>query len=220
MKCSNCGAYVEGDAKQCPNCRREFITTSSITDSEIKGLALIIAICLFFIYMSVILKTIFYSIMSFLFSPGMLVMSIITKLSGLNLEVIPMWIFSVLCSLAVYALIWWALRNFILMLTTYIYLGSSVGIILVFLLCFFACDYKFPAEYAGYFMESKGHRSTIYVFVTAKVANIRKEPTTKSKIVGKAQKGEKLEALNRTGNWIHIKHPKFKGYIHKKLVKR
>jgi hypothetical protein len=55
--------------------------------------------------------------------------------------------------------------------------------------------------------------------VRVDVANIRSGPSTKNSIIGKAQKGEKLEIISESSkNWCRIKHNGREGYIYKKLV--
>lgn len=57
--------------------------------------------------------------------------------------------------------------------------------------------------------------------VVKKKANLREKATIKSKIIGKMNKGEKLEFLDRSGNWFRVKSASgMTGWIYNTLVRR
>lgn len=56
--------------------------------------------------------------------------------------------------------------------------------------------------------------------VIVDVANVREEPGTEYKIIGKAKKGEKLKQLDEKEGWFKVKIPNGQiGWIYGKLVK-
>lgn len=55
--------------------------------------------------------------------------------------------------------------------------------------------------------------------VSVNLANIRKSATTKSKIVGRAKRNQKVSILGRTGKFYQVQVGKIKGYIHIDLLK-
>jgi SH3-like domain-containing protein len=66
------------------------------------------------------------------------------------------------------------------------------------------------------------HRSltgtTPHFIVTAKVANVRSEPTTSSRILGKLAYGDLVKTLARKTGWIKIQRAGMRGWVSKKLL--
>lgn len=54
--------------------------------------------------------------------------------------------------------------------------------------------------------------------VNVDTANIRKKPDATSAIVEQAYKGEKVEILEKTGEWYKVKYNKVEGYLRKDLI--
>lgn len=57
-----------------------------------------------------------------------------------------------------------------------------------------------------------------HFIVTAKVANVRSEPTTASRVVGKLSYGDLVKTLARTTGWIKIQRAGMRGWVSKKLL--
>lgn len=57
-----------------------------------------------------------------------------------------------------------------------------------------------------------------HFIVTAKVANVRSEPTTASRVVGKLAYGDLVKTLARTTGWIKIQRAGMRGWVSKKLL--
>lgn len=57
-----------------------------------------------------------------------------------------------------------------------------------------------------------------HFIVTAKVANVRSEPTTASRIVGKLAYGDLVKTLARKTGWIKIQRAGMRGWVSKKLL--
>lgn len=55
--------------------------------------------------------------------------------------------------------------------------------------------------------------------VSAKVANLRSEPNTRSRVVGKLEYGEVLRTVEKRGNWVKVqREPSGTGWVAKNLV--
>lgn len=55
--------------------------------------------------------------------------------------------------------------------------------------------------------------------VKSRIANVRKSPTTKSRVVGKAEYGELLQTQEKKGKWVRVKRANGKtGWIAKSLL--
>ena len=55
--------------------------------------------------------------------------------------------------------------------------------------------------------------------VKAKVANVRKAPGLKGRIVGKAEYGDVLRTLERRKDWVKVRHEDgFTGWVSRKLL--
>ena len=62
-------------------------------------------------------------------------------------------------------------------------------------------------------------RKILSVITNKEKCNIRSGPSTKYKIVFKAEKGVAFKVIKRKGNWINVQHADGdKGWIHKSLV--
>jgi hypothetical protein len=57
-----------------------------------------------------------------------------------------------------------------------------------------------------------------YVRVTASTLNVRSEPTTDSKVVGKLHRGKLVEQRGEVGEWVQIRHGGGTAYVHGKYV--
>jgi hypothetical protein len=63
--------------------------------------------------------------------------------------------------------------------------------------------------------------TSLMSLVVKKKANLREKATIKSKTTGKVKKGEKLEILDRSGNWFRVKSASgLTGWIYTTLVRR
>lgn len=61
--------------------------------------------------------------------------------------------------------------------------------------------------------------STPYHVVKAKIANMRSQPTTSSRIVGKASYGEALKTLERKSGWVKVQREGgLRGWVSKHLL--
>ena len=56
------------------------------------------------------------------------------------------------------------------------------------------------------------------VIVIVKEGNVRSGPAVNNDKVGEVVREVLLQKVGRQGNWVQIKHPKLKGWIHKKLI--
>ena len=57
-----------------------------------------------------------------------------------------------------------------------------------------------------------------YVIVTVKGGNVRSGPGINYKKVGSVVREVILKKVKRDGDWIQVKHPKLKGWVHRKLI--
>jgi SH3-like domain-containing protein len=60
--------------------------------------------------------------------------------------------------------------------------------------------------------------STAYHIVKVKIANLRSQPTTTSRIVGKFAYGDTLQTLERRGGWVKVQREGLRGWISRKLL--
>lgn len=57
-----------------------------------------------------------------------------------------------------------------------------------------------------------------HFIVTAKAANVRSEPTTASRVVGKLAYGDVVKTLARKTGWVNIQRAGMRGWVSKKLL--
>lgn len=57
-----------------------------------------------------------------------------------------------------------------------------------------------------------------YAIITSEVANIRSEPSTKSKIIDSGEKGDKIKIIKKTNKWYLINHNGKEGYINSSII--
>jgi len=60
--------------------------------------------------------------------------------------------------------------------------------------------------------------STAYHIVKVKIANLRSQPTTTSRVVGKFAYGDTLKTLERRGGWVKVQREGLRGWISRKLL--
>lgn len=60
--------------------------------------------------------------------------------------------------------------------------------------------------------------STPYHIVKVKIANMRSQPTTTSRVVGKVSYGDTLKTLERREGWVKVQREGLRGWISKKLL--
>jgi len=79
-----------------------------------------------------------------------------------------------------------------------------VGLFCVLIVALAGCDQFMPKE---------------QVYVTATVLNLREKPTTKSRVVGRLQRGQELEVVEKGDPWLQVKFDGEKtGWVHGNYV--
>ena len=57
-----------------------------------------------------------------------------------------------------------------------------------------------------------------YVIVTVKEGNVRSAAGVNNEKIGEVVREVILKKVGKQGEWIHVEHPRFNGWIHRKLV--
>lgn len=190
-------------------------TTSSADD----GWGWLIGIFVVIAIIAVIVYAVVWAVMialSFILSPGMLAMSIIKAILGLDLESLPMWAFSFVSSGAIVYGIWYKFKD--RRMTRNVYLGVCGATTLLYLICL-GLKFEFPTIVAANFFQTEEKRISTFCTVNVEVANIRSTPSKRAAVIGQTRFGERLEIISESGNWLLIKYQDIQGYIYRELVR-
>lgn len=184
------------------------------------GLGCLILLAIAFVVAFWVLKIVFYTLVvaaGFIFSPGMIILSGINALLGMDLNYAQMWVFSIGSSLAVFGGLWSKFKN--MKLTNKTYMGVCGALVSLLLVCHYGFKLKFPKKMVANFIEiQENNIGNYYAIVNAQVANIRLGPSTKHSIVGKAKHGETLFVKSQIGNWLLVNQKGNEGFIYSNLV--